>query len=112
MSPSDHRPEAGADDLDRLARQLCDLLNASVDSGQAGQLPPACLQALLAALVRAHAARHQAVGGFHAFGAEAGRHVSATDVAITASAMLDAADMAVFELGMWQTLKQPAGQRP
>lgn len=32
--------------------------------------------------------------------------VSATEVAIAATGILEAADMAVFELGMWQTLKQ------
>ena len=31
--------------------------------------------------------------------------VSATDVAIAATGLLEAADVAVFELGMWQTLK-------
>lgn len=67
-------------------------------------LSAAQLQAILADVVRAYARIRENDGNFAAFPADT--DVSATEVAIATSGILEAADMAAFELGMWQTLKR------
>lgn len=66
------------------------------------------LQTLLAAAVRAYAARVEQLGRLRPFPPDT---VTATDVAVTATAMLEAVDVGVFELSMWQRIKggSPAG---
>ena len=69
----------------------------------AGSLSNRQLQVLFAGVLRAYAERSETSAAFAAF--TPADSVTATDVAVGASAMLDAANMAVFELGMWQTIK-------
>lgn len=78
------------------------VLTRAVADGELASVPDAELQALLAAAVRLYAARVEQHGRCHAFPADT---VSATDVAVTATAMLEAVDVGVFELSMWQTIK-------
>ena len=60
------------------------------------------IQAMLADAVRLFAERAaETEGGLPAFPANA--QVTATDVMVTATAMLKAVNLQVFELGMWQT---------
>lgn len=86
-------------------------LDASVDdvlralrSPQASGLSLAQLQALFAEVVSVYAALRESDKELEAF--PRGNTVSATAVAIAATGILEAADMAAFELGMWQTLKK------
>jgi hypothetical protein len=61
------------------------------------------LQGLLEDVVRAYAGRQQAGERFPAFAnhpTEAS--VTGTDVVITAAAMLEAANVEIFELGLWR----------
>lgn len=59
------------------------------------------IQAMLAKAVRLYAARvAQREDTLPAFPADA--NVTATDVMVTATAMLKAVNLQVFELGMWQ----------
>jgi hypothetical protein len=58
------------------------------------------LQKLLAAACRVYAARTEAGEKFTPVPRNS---VTATDVMVTASGLLKAADLAVFELGMWQS---------
>ena len=58
-------------------------------------------QALMAALCKAYAAQVEAGRELLPLPARGG--ATATDVMITASGLLKAADLAVFELGMWQS---------
>jgi hypothetical protein len=64
------------------------------------------LQQTLSAVVRAYALKVDRHGEFPAFLPEDG--VSATDVAVSAAALLKAANIAVFELAMWVTIKGAA----
>ena len=64
----------------------------------------ALIQAALAAVTRAYTTRIERGDKLAAFSHDA---VSATAVAITTSAMLDAANIGIFELSMWQSLKSP-----
>jgi hypothetical protein len=70
-----------------------------IADGQLDVLSAEALQALMAASCRLYAARHEAGENFSPVAKNA---VSATDVMVTTSALLRAADLAAFELGMWQ----------
>jgi hypothetical protein len=66
-----------------------------------GRPSDATIQEMLARAVRLYAERAaEREGGLPAFAAEA---VTATDVMVTATAMLKAVNLQVFELGMWQS---------
>lgn len=63
-------------------------------------LDPAAVQALMAAACKVYS-KHVDLGErYDAFAISA---VTPTDVMVTASALLKAANLAVFELGMWQS---------
>ncbi len=63
-------------------------------------LDPAAVQALMAAMCRVYS-RHVELG--ERYDAFAYSTVTPTDVMVTASGLLKAANLAVFELGMWQS---------
>ena len=56
----------------------------------------------MGATTRGFAALHEVSDQVSVFGTE--NAPSATEVVVTTSAMLEAANVAVFELGMWQTI--------
>ncbi len=82
------------------ATRLAAVLERGVIDGKLDLLTADALQRLIAAACRVYTAR-----------VEAGEQlmpvpkncISATDVMVTASGLLRAADLAVFELGMWQS---------
>ena len=59
------------------------------------------IQALMAAACRSYSAQVEAGGSFPPL-ADRSR-VTSTDVMVTASGLLKSANLAVFELGMWQS---------
>jgi hypothetical protein len=77
-------------------------LTGALSADRLDQVPPDLLQKLMAATIRAYSAKVQAGEQFLPFHPTSGR-VSPTDVMITASSLLKAADLQVFELGMWQS---------
>ena len=64
-------------------------------------LAPEALQELMAALCRTYSAQIEA--GDEVLPLPERGSVTSTDVMITASGLLRAANLAVFELGMWQS---------
>jgi hypothetical protein len=81
------------------ARGLAAKIERGISGGQLDVLSTDALQALIAATCRAYAARRQTGEDF----APIAKHtISATDIMITASGLLRAADLSTFELGMWQ----------
>lgn len=96
-------------DLTETLRDATQALAAELDRNTAAGVPLREMQGLFAALVRAYAARREEGDRILPFAA--GHGVTATEVAVTATGMLEAADMAVFELGMWQTIKGGTGGR-
>ena len=76
-------------------------LAAAARSGLIHDLPEADLQNLLTTAMLAFSGRAQVGDLDDPFGPASG--VTATDVAVVASAMLRAVNMQVFELGLWQT---------
>ena len=85
--------------LDASVDTVLRALRASEPEG----LRPEQVQSLFAEVVRAYARLHESDKDIGAFPRQ--HDISATEVAIAATGLLDAADMAAFELGMWQTLK-------
>ena len=89
-------PEDGAS---ADAKHLAAALERSVVDDKLDTVSAEALQKLMAAACRVYTARAQAGEQF----TPVPRHsISATDVMITASGLLRSADLAVFELGMWQ----------
>jgi hypothetical protein len=83
--------EAAAEALQRACR-----------SGDIAALPNVDLQRLMAALVNAYAARRAAGDKFPPVDL-ALDNITPTDLMVTASQLLQAGDLQVFELGMWQS---------
>jgi hypothetical protein len=82
------------------AKRLAATLERSVADGKLDLVSADALQKLIAAACRVYSARTEAGEQF----TPVPKHsISATDVMLTASGLLRAADLAVFELGMWQS---------
>jgi hypothetical protein len=101
MSSAEPADQAGAKELTARAQTLAAAIAAKVEAGDLDGLPPEAIQALAAAVCRAYAAHQEAEHRYPIFsgiGAATG-----TDVMVTCSALLKAADLQVFELGMWSS---------
>ena len=81
------------------AMRLAATLERSIVDGKLDLVATDALQALFAAACRVYTARREAGEDIAPVGKNS---ISATDVMVTASALLRAVDLAVFELGMWQ----------
>jgi hypothetical protein len=82
------------------AKRLAAALERGIVDGKLDVLSAEELQRLIAAACRVYSARTEAGEQF----TPVPKHsISATDVMLTASGLLRAADLAVFELGMWQS---------
>jgi hypothetical protein len=88
---------AGSDQAKRLAADI----EHALASGRHDVLSAEALQALMAAVCKTYAAQVEAGEQLLPLPARGG--ATATDVMITASGLLKAANLAVFELGMWQS---------
>lgn len=104
-------------DLDRSAfgQQLASTAVSLADAmatGDVQAVDDGALQMLLAASVRAMAAKHQAGVALQPFGQHAAVDVpTATDVAIVVTAMLESADIEIFELGLWNSWGRAATEK-
>jgi hypothetical protein len=83
------------------ALQLADDMERGLIDGRLDVVSDEALQKLMAAVCKTYSQQVQADVHVPALNARSG--VSATDVMITASALLKAVDLQVFELGMWQS---------
>jgi hypothetical protein len=81
------------------AKQLAATLERSIVDDKLDTVSAEALQKLMAAACRVYTARAQAGEQFTPVPRNS---ITATDVMITASGLLRSADLAVFELGMWQ----------
>ena len=89
-------PESGAS---AEAKRLAVTLERSIVDDKLDTVSAEALQKLMAAACRVYTARREAG---EQFAPVPKNSITATDVMITASGLLKAADLAVFELGMWQ----------
>jgi hypothetical protein len=91
---------AAANGASADAKRLAAALERGIADGTLDLVSAEALQALIAAACRLYSARSEAGEQF----TPVPKHsISATDVMLTASGLLRAADLAVFELGMWQS---------
>jgi hypothetical protein len=81
------------------AQRLAAALERGIADGRLDIVTAEALQALLTAACRVYTARREAG---EQLAPVAKNSLTATDVMVTASGLLRAADLAVFELGMWQ----------
>lgn len=86
---------------DRAAALAAEIQKACAAGDGRLVLQPAAVQALIAALCKVYSAHIEAGENYGAF--SQANPVTPTDVMVTASGLLKAANLAVFELGMWQS---------
>jgi len=83
--------------VERLAAEI----DRALAEGRTDVLTLDAIQALMAAACRSYSTQVEASGNFPPLAARS--RVTSTDVMVTASGLLKAANLAVFELGMWQS---------
>jgi len=81
------------------AKRIAATLERSIVDDKLDTVSAEALQKLIAAACRVYTARSEAGEKFTPVPKNS---ISATDVMVTASGLLRSADLAVFELGMWQ----------
>jgi hypothetical protein len=94
------RSEAADNGASADAKKLAATLERGIVDGKLDVVTAEALQKLIAAACRVYTARLEAGEQFTPIPKNS---ISATDVMVTASGLLKAADLAVFELGMWQS---------
>jgi hypothetical protein len=94
----DEPPKQSAKRASAEARQVAASIERGIADGHLDVLATDALQTLIAAASRLYAARREAGEDFTPVTRNA---LSATDVMVTASGLLRAADLSAFELGMW-----------
>jgi hypothetical protein len=82
------------------AKRVASALERGIVDGKLDVVSAEALQKLIAAACRVYTARVEAGEPIMPVPKNS---ISATDVMVTASGLLKAADLAVFELGMWQS---------
>jgi hypothetical protein len=86
------------EDLAQRAAEIRGVVDGMLAAGEADLVPDAAVQQLLTAAVRLYAAKE----GPRPRAFAEGEEVTATEVLVTVSEMLEAVDVEVFELGIWQ----------
>jgi hypothetical protein len=101
VAPAAAKPKvAVVDGASADAKRLAAVLERGIVDGKLDMVTAEALQKLIAAACRVYTARTEAGEQFMPIPKNS---ISATDVMVTASGLLKAADLAVFELGMWQS---------
>jgi hypothetical protein len=98
-TPPREVPRSSVKSASADARDVAAAIERGIADGRLNVVSADALQALMAAATRLYAARREAGEEFTPV---AKNTISATDVMVTASGLLRAADLAAFELGMWQ----------
>jgi hypothetical protein len=93
--------KGGGNGTAAAAKELAARIERELREGRLDALTPEAFQALMAALCKSYAAKLEAGDVFPALAAR--ESVSPTELMTTTSALLKAANLAVFELGMWQS---------
>jgi hypothetical protein len=95
------KTKAATADASAQAQQLAALIEKSLADGNTGAVSERAMQDLMAALCKNYSAKVEA--GEEIMPLRGRTVVSSTDIMTTASGLLKAANLAVFELGMWQS---------
>jgi hypothetical protein len=94
-------PRSNAGTASSDATQLAAQIERDLRDGRLDTLTPQAFQSLMAALCRSYGTQLEA--GINFLPLADRQSVSPTEVMTTTSALLKAANLAVFELGMWQS---------
>jgi len=96
--PAARAAEPVAGPQEAAAQELASAIQRGLAAGDPNVLTPQALQKLMTAACRLYSAQVEA-------GSETPpvREVTSTDIMTTASGLLKAGNLAVFELGMWQS---------
>ncbi len=89
------------DSVSAAAEKLAADIDRALAEGRSDLLTAEAVQALMAAACRSYSAHVEAGANFPPLAAR--NRVTSTDVMVTASGLLRSANLAVFELGMWQS---------
>jgi hypothetical protein len=100
-SPAAKPANKPANGVSADAKRLAGEIERALASGQRDLLSTEALQVLMAAVCKVYGARVEAGEQLLPLPERGG--ATATDVMVTASGLLKAANLAVFELGMWQS---------
>jgi hypothetical protein len=95
------KPHPASETASAAALRLAATVEQGLAEGQFDVLTPEALQALMAAVCKTYAAQIEAGGRYMPLTPRSG--VNDTTVMLTASALLRAVNLEVFELGMWQS---------
>jgi hypothetical protein len=98
-APAQAGVEGGSGSVE--AKRLAAEMERALASGRRDMLSTEALQALMAAVCKTYAAQVEA--GEEVLPLPPRGGATATDVMVTASGLLKSANLAVFELGMWQS---------
>ena len=93
-----------------LASEIAARFAEAIDDNRLDDIPDDSLGQLFASVVRAYAAKAQADGAPRPFARNSG--VTATDVMIGCTAMLEGVGLQVFELGLWQSWSRVGKRKP
>ena len=103
MTDNGLQPTTAAELATRLRTLLTSLEGGIVDGTGFEELTDSDVQRLLAAATKLYVGIGERRGRFSPFPPDGALVVTPTDVAATASEMLQALQIEIFELGMWQT---------
>ena len=98
--PAKSKPNV-IENVSAAAEKLAADIDRALAAGRTDMLTADAIQALMAAACRSYSAQVEAGGNFPPLAAR--NQVTSTDVMVTASGLLKSANLAVFELGMWQS---------
>jgi hypothetical protein len=101
VQPVARPPAANDTSASAEARRLAVDMERALAGGRRDLIDAAALQALMAALCKTYSAQVEAGEDVLPLPPRGG--ATATDVMVTASGLLKSANLAVFELGMWQS---------
>ena len=104
MSTSSHSPAADVAELTALAARLHEIAGQLHETGRGPEAEDTAVQQLLTAAVQLYVQKRIAEQDVPAF---LENTVTATDVSIVTTAMLEAVDLQLFELTLWHGWGRP-----
>ena len=100
LSPSDRDSDAERARIAEIASEIAGTFAEAIDEGRLEDVPDQALGQLFASVVRLYAAKAQVGNPPLPFARNSG--ICATDVMIGCTAMLEAVNVPLFDLNMWQ----------
>ena len=103
-------PDERRAEIERLASEVVTLFDVILKEESLGDVPDDSLGQLFASVIRLYAAKVEEGNLPRAFARNSG--ITATDVMIGCTAMLQATDVKLFDLGHWQSMSTIGKHNP